>query len=95
MLGEYLELGAAENDEAAIADAAAQADAVGPYGFVGAELPRMLSGPADHANAIVSIHPKAREVPTRRTGRPMLLRMYLRWCERRGYKAEIIDFQVG
>jgi len=25
----------------------------------------------------------------------MLLRMYLRWCERRGYKAEIVDRQEG
>ncbi len=25
----------------------------------------------------------------------MLLRMYLRWCERRGYKTEIIDYQEG
>jgi peptide chain release factor 2 len=25
----------------------------------------------------------------------MLLRMYLRWCERRGYKTEIIDYQDG
>ena len=25
----------------------------------------------------------------------MLLRMYLRWCERRGYKTEVIDFQAG
>jgi peptide chain release factor 2 len=25
----------------------------------------------------------------------MLMRMYLRWCERRGYKTEIVDFQEG
>jgi peptide chain release factor 2 len=25
----------------------------------------------------------------------MLLRMYLRWCERRGYKTDIVDYQVG
>jgi len=25
----------------------------------------------------------------------MLMRMYLRWCERRGYKTEVIDFQEG
>jgi len=25
----------------------------------------------------------------------MLLRMYLRWCERRGFKTEIIDYQAG
>ena len=25
----------------------------------------------------------------------MMLRMYLRWCERRGFKTEVIDFQPG
>src|SRR6184192_4572130 len=25
----------------------------------------------------------------------MLLRMYLRWCERRGFRAELVEFQPG
>src|SRR5829696_8257023 len=57
-LSEYLELGAAENDDAAIADAAAQAAAIDKR-LRQAELERMLSGPADAASAIVSIHPGA------------------------------------
>ena len=54
----------------------------------------MLSGPVDHANAIVSIHPGAGGTDAKDWAQ-MLLRMYLRWCERRGYKTEIIDFQEG
>ncbi len=54
----------------------------------------MLSGQVDHANAIVSIHPGAGGVDAKDWAQ-MLMRMYLRWCERRGYKTEIIDFQEG
>lgn len=54
----------------------------------------MLSGPVDHANAIVSIHPGTGGTDAKDWAE-MLLRMYLRWCERRGYKTEIIDYQVG
>lgn len=59
-----------------------------------AELGRMLSGPADHSNAIVSIHPGAGGTDAKDWAQ-MLMRMYLRWCERRGYKTEIIDYQDG
>src|SRR5436190_512947 len=57
-VGEYLELGAAENDDRAIADATAQAGAI-ERKLRKIELDRMLSGAADQANAIVSIHPGA------------------------------------
>ena len=88
---EYLELAAAEHDEAAIADAAAQATALSNR-VRELELKRMLSGPADQADAIVSINPGAGGTEAKDWA-SMLLRMYLRWCERRGYKTEIVDFQ--
>jgi len=59
-----------------------------------AELQRMLGGPADHANAILSIHPGSGGTEAKDWA-DMLLRMYLRWCERRGYKTELIDYQPG
>ena len=88
-----LELGASENDEATIKEAEAQ---VAPLEkrVRGAELARMLSGQVDHANAIVSIHPGTGGADAKDWAQ-MLLRMYLRWCERRGYKTEMIDFQEG
>ncbi|WP_187345900.1 peptide chain release factor 2 [Sorangium sp. So ce296] len=92
-LAEYLELGAAEGDEGVIADADAQADAIAAR-LRKAELDRMLSGPADRGNAIVSIHPGAGGTDAKDWA-SMLLRMYLRFCERRGYKTEIIDYQDG
>jgi peptide chain release factor 2 len=54
----------------------------------------MLSGPADHASAIVSIHPGTGGTDAKDWGE-MLLRMYVRWCERHGYKTEILDYQAG
>jgi peptide chain release factor 2 len=59
-----------------------------------AELGRMLSGPVDHANAILSIHPGAGGVDAKDWAQ-MLMRMFLRWAERHGYKTDIIDFQEG
>ncbi len=88
-----LELGAAENDEATIAEAAAQLPGLDAR-VRDAELARMLSGPVDHAGAIVSIHPGTGGNDAKDWAQ-MLLRMYLRWCERRGYKTEMIDYQEG
>ena len=92
-LEEYLELGASEGDEAVMADAASQAEAIEKR-MRAAELDRMLSGPADRASAIVSIHPGAGGTDAKDWA-AMLMRMYLRWCEKRGYKTDIIDYQEG
>ncbi len=88
-----LELGAAEGDDATVAEAEAQIPKLAVR-VREAELARMLSGPVDHANAIVSIHPGTGGTDAKDWAQ-MLLRMYLRWCERRGYKTEIIDYQEG
>jgi peptide chain release factor 2 len=48
----------------------------------------------DHADAIVSIHPGTGGNDAKDWAQ-MLLRMYLRWAERRGFKAEIVDLQEG
>lgn len=58
------------------------------------ELRAMLSGEHDRANAILSIHPGAGGTESQDWAE-MLLRMYLRWAERRGYKTEITDYQPG
>lgn len=90
---EFLELAAAEEDDEALAEAAAQAKELEER-IRRAELQRMLSGPADHAPAIVSIHPGSGGTEAKDWA-DMLLRMYLRWCERRGFKTELIDHQPG
>jgi peptide chain release factor 2 len=90
---ELLELGVSENDEGIIQEMSKQAEVVAQR-VRQAELERMLSGPADHANAIVSVHPGSGGAEAKDWAE-MLLRMYLRWCERRGFKTEIIDYQAG
>ena len=90
---ELLELGAADGDEDIVSEVEAQVPALVER-VRKTELQRMLSGPVDHANAIVSVHPGAGGTESKDWGE-MLMRMYLRWCERRGYKTEMIDFQPG
>jgi peptide chain release factor 2 len=90
---EYLELGAAENDDAVVADAFEQTKQLERL-VRKSELDRMLSGPADRSGAIVSIHPGSGGAEAKDWAE-MLLRLYLRWCERRGFATDIIDFQAG
>jgi peptide chain release factor 2 len=58
------------------------------------EVQRMLGGKDDHLHAIVSIHPGAGGTEAQDWAE-MLLRMYLRWAESRGYETEIVDLQQG
>ncbi len=58
------------------------------------EFKLMLSGEDDQRSAILTIHPGAGGTESNDWA-AMLLRMYLRYCERRGWKTEIIDFLPG
>ncbi|RMG89921.1 MAG: peptide chain release factor 2 [Chloroflexi bacterium] len=59
-----------------------------------AQLQAMLSGQYDSENAILAIHAGAGGVDAQDWAR-MLMRMYLRWMERNGYKADILDESPG
>jgi peptide chain release factor 2 len=59
-----------------------------------AELRQLLGGEHDEANAILSINAGAGGTDACDWAE-MLLRMYLRWAERRGFKTEILDLQEG
>jgi peptide chain release factor 2 len=58
------------------------------------EIKKMLSGEHDAADAIVAIHPGAGGTESQDWAE-MLLRMYLKWAERRGLKRAILDYQPG
>jgi peptide chain release factor 2 len=58
------------------------------------ETKKMLGGEHDRRNAIVTIHPGAGGTESQDWAE-MLLRMYVRWTERRGFKREVIDLQPG
>jgi len=58
------------------------------------ELKVMLAGSHDAKAAVLSIHPGAGGTESQDWAQ-MLLRMYLRWCERAGFKAEVVDLLPG
>src|SRR5438876_7113509 len=53
-----------------------------------------FSGEHDDRDAIVAIHPGAGGTESQDWAE-MLLRMYLRFCERRGWSTEMVDYQAG
>ncbi len=58
------------------------------------EFRQAMSGEYDSGNAIVSIHPGAGGTEAQDWAE-MLLRMYLRWAERKNYQTEILDYLEG
>jgi peptide chain release factor 2 len=58
------------------------------------ETQTLLGGENDRLNAIVTIHPGAGGTESQDWA-AMLLRMYLRWAERRGFRTETLDLQDG
>ena len=58
------------------------------------EIQVLLSGPYDNHNAILEIHPGAGGTEAMDWA-GMLYRMYMRYCERKGYKITLLDYQDG
>lgn len=58
------------------------------------ETATLLSGESDRLNAIVTIKPGAGGTESQDWAE-MLLRMYLRWAERKNYRATVLDSQPG
>src|SRR5687768_13094163 len=59
-----------------------------------AEFQKMLGGEHDRAGAILTINAGAGGTESQDWAE-MLLRMYLRWCDRKGFKRDITDIQAG
>jgi peptide chain release factor 2 len=90
---ELLEMALSEGEESMLAEIDAQLPQLDRR-VRELELGRMLSGPQDRAAAILSINPGAGGVDAQDWAE-MLMRMYLRWCERKGFKAEVVNLQAG
>lgn len=58
------------------------------------EMTMKLSGEHDDRDAIVAIHPGAGGTESQDWAE-MLLRMYLRYAERRGWSSEMVEYQAG
>ena len=92
-MAEFLDLARAEDDESMIAVIAADLKTV--EGEVGElEFQRMFSGEMDGANAFLEVQSGSGGTEAQDWA-SMLLRMYLRWAERRGFKAELIEQSDG
>jgi len=87
------ELAEEENDDDTLGESLAKAADLAKA-IEQAELQRMLSGVTDPNDAIVTINAGAGGTEAQDWSE-MLLRMYLRWAERRGFKTEVFDVQPG
>jgi len=88
-----LDLAVEESDEEALNEVIQQIAALDKK-INQLSLDLMLDGKDDARNAIVSINAGAGGTEAQDWAE-MLFRMYSRWVERKGYKAELIDFQPG
>jgi peptide chain release factor 2 len=89
----FLDIAKDEKSEDALGEAASKVAAVAKE-MAQTELAQLLGGPDDRRNAIVTLHPGAGGTEAQDWAE-ILLRMYLRWCDRRGYRKEILDYQPG
>ena len=81
----------AEEDEASLGELRTLLERL-DHDVSAAEIAMLLSGDNDQLNAICTIHPGAGGTESQDWAE-MLLRMYLKWSEQRGFKAEILDYQ--
>jgi len=88
-----IDLAEEAGDEATAAEAQAAGLAV-EAALAEMQFRRMLSGQQDHLGAIVSINAGAGGVDAQDWAQ-MLLRMLTRYCERKGWKVDVVDLQPG
>ncbi|MEO8351253.1 MAG: peptide chain release factor 2 [Chthoniobacteraceae bacterium] len=89
-----VELAAEEADQTQAAAEVAAEHAAITAALDEIELATLLSGPNDRNNAFLSVQSGAGGTEAQ-DWTDMLLRMYQRWCERRGFKTAIVDIQLG
>jgi peptide chain release factor 2 len=92
-LRELAELPGAGEDEALISDLRSEVETLAAR-LDQLEFELSFSGPYDGRSAILAIHAGAGGVESMDWAE-MLLRMYLRWAERRGYRADVLDLAPG
>jgi peptide chain release factor 2 len=88
-----LELAEAEGDEGVAAEVASDTEALAAQ-LEEMELDLSLSGEYDRRNAILAIHAGAGGTDSQDWAE-MLMRMYLRWADKRKYEAQVLDVTPG
>lgn len=91
--GELLELGIVEDDEETVKSVAVDVEQQAVH-VEKLEFRRMFSGKMDAHNAFVDVQAGAGGTEAQDWAE-ILLRMYLRWCENKGWKAELLEVSAG
>jgi len=92
-IGALLELAEESGDPGLEAELTVELDRFEPR-LATLRVEMLLSGELDPNNAILSIHPGAGGTESQDWAQ-MLLRMYVRWAERKKFKVETLDLQAG
>lgn len=90
---ELVEMGEEEGDESIIADAFKALNELKEQ-VEKLQLESLLSGEADHCSAYLEVHAGSGGTEAQDWGQ-MLLRMYVRWAEKKGFKVSLLDQSDG
>ncbi|AKM09935.1 peptide chain release factor 2 [Croceicoccus naphthovorans] len=90
---EFIEMGEAEGDESTVKDGLESLAALADRADAD-KIGALLSGEADSSDTYLEVHAGAGGTESQDWAE-MLLRMYARWAERRGYKVETVEYQAG
>ncbi len=91
--GDMADLLGVEPDEGMSAELEAEMDRLEAM-VMALEVRGMLQGPDDRRDAILTIHPGAGGTESQDWAQ-MLMRMYVRWAERRGFQVSVLDLLEG
>ncbi|KRA83487.1 peptide chain release factor 2 [Altererythrobacter sp. Root672] len=90
---EFVELGEMEGDEAVVAEGLASLKRLAERADAD-KVQALLAGEADSNDTYIEIHAGAGGTESQDWAE-MLLRMYSRWAERKGYKVEVVEYGAG
>jgi peptide chain release factor 2 len=90
---EFVELGEAEGDDAVVAEGLASLEKLADRADAD-KVQALLGGEADANDTYLEVHAGAGGTESQDWAE-MLLRMYSRWAERKGYKVEVVEYQAG
>ena len=90
---EFIELGEMEGDDAVVAEGLASLERLAERADAD-KVQALLGGEADANDTYLEIHAGAGGTESQDWAE-MLLRMYARWAERKGYKVETVEYQAG
>lgn len=92
-LAELVEIALQEGDASLVDEVRAEVDGISAE-VEKLDFKLLLGGEYDHRNAILALHAGAGGTESQDWAE-MLLRMYIRWAERRGFHTEVLDTSPG